>query len=46
MTLLIDLALRSSVILTIGLMANAALTRRSAALRHLVLAATIFATGP
>ena len=44
MTLLIDLALRSSVILTIGLMANAALTRRSAALRHLVLAATIFAT--
>jgi len=44
MMLLTDLALRSSVILAIGLIANAALTRQSAALRHLVLAATIVAT--
>jgi TonB family protein len=43
MMLLTDLALRSSVILAIGLLANAALARRSAALRHFALAATIFA---
>jgi TonB family protein len=44
MILFADLALRSSVILAIGLLLNVALTRRSAALRHFALAATIFAT--
>jgi len=44
MMLLTDLALRSSVILAIGLAVSAALARRSAALRHFLLAATIFAT--
>src|SRR5262245_36542035 len=44
MRLLTDLALRSSVILAIGLIVNMALARRSAALRHFALAATIFAT--
>ena len=44
MMLLTDVALRSSVILAIGLAVNAALARRSAALRHITLAATIFAT--
>lgn len=43
MTLLIDLTLRSSVLLAIGLIVNTAFARRSAALRHFVLAATIFA---
>jgi TonB family protein len=45
MMLLTDLALRSSVILAIGLLVNAALARRSAALRHFSLAAAIFAAG-
>src|SRR5262245_46734089 len=43
MMLLTDLALRSSVILAIGLLVNTVLARRSAALRHFALAATIFA---
>ena len=43
MMLLTDLALRSSVILAIGLLVNGVLGRRSAALRHFALAATIFA---
>ena len=43
MMVLIDLALRSSVLLAIGLLVHAALARRSAALRHFALAATIFA---
>jgi TonB family protein len=37
-----DLALRSSVVLASGLLLHAGLTRRSAALRHFVLAAAIF----
>src|SRR6476619_7630678 len=37
-----DLVLRSSAILAIGLLAHVVLGRRSAALRHFVLAATIF----
>src|SRR6185312_9355006 len=43
MMVLVDLALRSSVLLAIGLLVHAALARRSAALRHFALAATIFA---
>jgi TonB family protein len=43
MTLLIDLALRSSVILAAGLLLEAALRNRAAALRHCVLAGAIAA---
>ena len=42
MTVLIDLAIRSSVILAAGLVLNARLSHRSAALRHRVLVASIF----
>jgi TonB family protein len=45
MRLLADLTIRSSVILAIGLTATALLRRRSAALRHFVLAAAVFAAG-
>jgi hypothetical protein len=37
-----DVVLRSSAILAVGLVAHGLLSRRSAALRHFVLAATIF----
>ena len=43
MSLLLDLAIRSSIILAIGLLLDARLRNRSAALRHYVLAATVFA---
>jgi TonB family protein len=43
MTPLTDLAIRSSVMLAIGLLASACLVRRSAALRHRVLAASLLA---
>jgi TonB family protein len=43
MMLLTDLALRSSLILAIGLAVHATLVRQSAALRHFALAASIFA---
>ena len=43
MTLLLDLALRSSVLLAAGLLLNATLAKRSAALRHRVLVATLLA---
>jgi TonB family protein len=42
---LADLAIRSTVILAIGLAASALLRGRSAALRHFVLAAAVFAAG-
>ena len=42
MTILLDFALRSSVMLALGLLLVMCLTRRSAALRHRVLAATLF----
>jgi TonB family protein len=41
-TILLDFALRSSVMLALGLLLVMCLTRRSAALRHRVLAATLF----
>jgi TonB family protein len=44
MTPLLEPVLRSAVILLIGLMTSALLARRSAALRHCVLAVTIFAS--
>ena len=43
MTLLLDLAVRSSCLVLIGLLASTLLRRRSAALRHWVLAAAVFA---
>ena len=43
MTLLIDLAIRSSVMLAVGLLLSACLSKRSAALRHRVLAAALLA---
>jgi hypothetical protein len=43
MTPLVDLAARSSVILAVGLLLDAALRRRAAALRHCVLAGAIAA---
>jgi TonB family protein len=43
MTMLIDLAIRSSVMLAAGLLLNACLAKRSAALRHRVLTATLLA---
>ena len=43
MSLLLDLAIRSSIILAIGLLLDVRLRNRSAALRHYVLAATVFA---
>lgn len=43
MTLLAGLALRSTVVLTIGLLLNTCLTKRSAALRHRVLATSLLA---
>src|SRR5687767_2605519 len=42
-TLLIDLAVRSSVLLALGLLLSACLAKRSAALRHRVLAAALLA---
>jgi TonB family protein len=44
MTLLVDLALRSSAILAVGLAARAVLRHRSAALRHSVLAGAVLAS--
>lgn len=43
MTLLADLAIRSSVLLALGLLLHASLSKRSAALRHRVLTATVLA---
>ena len=43
MTLLIDLSIRSSVILAVGLLLSTCLAKSSAALRHRVLAATLLA---
>jgi len=43
-TLLIGLAVRSSVLLAVGLLLSACLSKRSAALRHRVLATSLFAT--
>ena len=43
MTLLLGLAIRSSVLLAVGLLLSACLARRSAALRHRVLAAALLA---
>ena len=43
MTVALDLAVRSSLLVGLGLLTAACLTRRSAALRHCVLAASIFA---
>jgi TonB family protein len=43
MTLLIDLAVRSSILLGFGLLMTACLAKRSAALRHRVLSATLLA---
>ena len=43
MTLLVGLAIRSSVVLALGLLVSACLGRRSAALRHRVLAAALVA---
>lgn len=45
MTLLAGLAIRSSIVLAAGLLLTACLARRSAALRHRVLAAALFAAG-
>jgi TonB family protein len=45
MTLLVDVAIRSGVVVLAGLAAHALLARRSAALRHAVLAAAIVAAG-
>ena len=44
MTLLVDLAVRSSVIALVGLVASACLRRQSAAVRHALLACTLGAT--
>ena len=43
MTIFIDLAIRSSMLLAVGLVLSACLAKRSAALRHRVLAATLLA---
>jgi hypothetical protein len=43
MTLLVGLAIRSSVVLAAGLLLNACLGKRSAALRHRVLVLTVLA---
>ena len=43
MTILVDLAIRSSILLAIGLVLSACLAKRSAALRHRVLAAALVA---
>jgi TonB family protein len=43
MTLLTDFAIRSAVVLAVGLLASGALRRRSPAVRHAVLAATLLA---
>lgn len=45
MTLLLDLAARACLIVVVGLVASTALRRRSAALRHAVLAISILAAG-
>jgi TonB family protein len=45
MTLLLDLAVRSSIVLLAGLFLSACFSKRSAALRHRVLAATLVAAG-
>ena len=44
MMLLVDLAIRSSIVLLLGLGLRALLRRRSAALRHRVLATALFAS--
>jgi TonB family protein len=45
MTLLLGLAIRSSIVLVAGLVVSACLAKRSAALRHRVLAAALIAAG-
>ena len=44
MSIFLDLALRSSIVLVLGLAARLLLRHRSAALRHRVLAASLFAS--